>query len=163
MGLCLHTEDDAEVQVPLGATLVTWPTLPDGSRKGPFCKSVLEEGNLMRCCPLFTGWNRSTEAALAPFTQLTKGRGIYRARLKEALWLRARQPSFQLGLGPPGCMSWAGPLPAPAFPIRGAWAGPSQGLSLPRSSRHRKTWQAPHHPHPGRQVLHLQLEPGQLR
>lgn len=52
----------------------------------------------MRCCPLFTGWNRSTEAALAPFTQLTKGRGIYRARLKEALWLRARQPSFQLGL-----------------------------------------------------------------
>ena len=65
------------------------------------------------------------------------------------------------------------PLPALVSPPRqrGVWAGLSQGAgpaftscpSLPGSSRHRQTRQAAHHPHARGQVLHLQLEPGQLR
>lgn len=77
---------------------------------------------------------------------------------------------LQLSLGPPSFPGLAHPLPALPSSLRpGHWAGQSQGsfpgltLAGPaRAYRYCERRQAPHHPHPCRQVLHLQLETGQL-
>lgn len=82
----------------------------------------------------------------------------------------APQPSAPAPSWPTQLRGLARPLPTlPSTLRRGHWPGRSQG-SFPgltwagptRSYRSCQPRQAPHHPHPCCQVLHLQLEPGQL-
>lgn len=76
---------------------------------------------------------RGAEAETGPHSCSSR-KGVCLLGSREALWPRARHPSFQLSLGPPGCVSCTGPLPTLASPPRRGGLG--WPISRPLPSPH---------------------------